>query len=1022
MNRRFATLTLTALACATVASAQTSSTSGGVRGVIKDKAGKAIANATVVLRNRETGLTRTTTSDAAGEYRIGLLPVGNYELTVTASGSRTVKDASLQVLLGQSTGANFSLDKAEASATVEVAANAETLDTTQVNSVVAIDTNLVENVPLKGRNFTDLMKLTPGAVTGVTGRQVVEGSRGIMNNLTIDGASFNSSFYGDPRGGTAIPFAFGLDTVKEMQIITDAYDPQYAGSGAVINAVSKQGGNEFSGDVLDQFRSQNLVAKMRPVPYDPRGTTNTDASRTLAFSQQQLSANVGGAIIKDKLFYFVGAEQLHYSQNLTPAFAVASSGNNSDTNLKAFITNFGGIGVGGGRSLASESGLPITNDQKNLTFFGRLDWIINENHRASLRLNTQQFTNTNGTNLGVTTGLSDNGVDKVSSISWVAELVSSFGANMTNEARLQVADERHPRVANSSIPELTVGGGFTSGQIWYAPSQLNEFNNQVLDTLTWSEGDWLVKGGVDLQWFSFQNQFPQYMGGFYSFPDYATANRWAAGTLTASDTSVKYQGAVSPTNGWINYNSSLFAGFLQAQYRGFLDKRLTLTGGIRVTRENEPNNPLPNAQFAGTDQADSNTSYDPRFGFSLDLFGDGKTVLKGGWGAFTSPDPSLTVSNTMTANGNTISVYSITPGSALAAWNGGVLSYANRTQGGTTLLPLDTATLTTIGGLGARTGQLWDPNNKMPRKIASTLGLEHKYDNGLVLGARGEYSVFQHQQYFINVNLPQLNADGTPASGAYYNDGYPTNVNLFSKVAANRPGFAIIRGRNVSFNGFGNVYLSENNGTGSYKAMTFTAARTSDTGFGFQSSVTWSKAMDMNSNERITNGGVSVTNNPADPSANLAPSDSDARFRGVFTGYFPVLFGVQGAVTFQYQSGLPYSAVAGGTLGDLNGDGLTNDYAPGYGGRNGQRQPSQKFLDLAFKRTWSVTKKFQIEGGIQIFNLFNWANQTTGQTQATNVTGTYPNALVSAPVASFGFIDTLDRNPREVQFSLRLKF
>ena len=622
---------------------------------------------------------------------------------------------------------------------------------------------------------------------------------------------------------------------------------------------------------------------------------------------------MGGAIIKDKLFYFVGAETLHYSQNLTPAFASSSSGNNSGANLNTFITNFGGIAVGSdGHTLASESGRAITNDQKNTTVFARVDWIINENHRASLRLNTQKYTNTNGTNLGVTTGLSDNGVDGVSSISWVAELVSSFGANMTNEARLQVADERHPRVANSSVPELTVSGGFTAGQIWYAPSQLNEFNNQLLDTLTWSQGDWLVKGGVDLQWYSFQNQFPQYTGRLLQLPRLRHRQPVGHAQPYGRHQHVTYRGAVSPTNGWINYNSSLLAGFVQAQYKGFLDHRLNLTGGVRITREGEPNNPLPAAQFAGTDQADSSTSIDPRFGFSLDLFGDGKTVVKGGWGSFSSPDPSLTVSNTMTANGNTISVYSISPttnAATLAAWNTGALSYANRTLGGTTLLPLDTATLTSIGGVGARTGQIWDPSNKMPRKISSTLGAEHRYDNGLVLGVRGEYSVFQNQQYFVNVNLGQRNADGTIATGAYYNNGYPTNVNLFTTSAASRPGFAMIRGRRVDFTGFGDVYLSENNGTGSYKALTFTAARTSDTGFGFQSSVTFSQERDINSNERITNGGISVTNNPADPGANLAPGDSDVKFRGVFTGYFPVIYGIQGAVTFQYQSGLPYSAL-----------------------------------------------------------------------------------------------------------------
>ncbi len=1006
MNRRFTLVLLTGLACATVAQAQTSSTAGAVRGVIKDTSGKTLGGASIALRNTDTGLVRTTLTNGRGEYQIGLLPVGPYELTVTAHGMRAVRDANLQVSLGQSTVANFKLDTVEAAATVEVVDSSQALDTTQVNTMVSIDQKLVQNVPLKGRNFTDLMKLTPGAVTGATGRQVVEGSRGIMNNLTIDGTSFNSTFFGDPRGGTAIPFSFGLDTVKELQIITDAYDPQYAGAGAVVNAVTKQGTNTFSGDIQDQFRSQNLVAKIRPVPYDPRGTTNSDKARTLAFSQQQFSANVGGPIIPDKLFYFVGVESEHYSTNLTPAFGVSSSGGNSVANLNTFLTHFGAIPVGNdGHTLASESGTPITNDQKNTTVFARLDWNINENNRASLRVNTQQYTNTNGTNLGGQTGLSANGVDKVSSISWVAELVSSIGANMTNEARLQVADERHPRTTNSTVPEFTVAGGFTSGQIWYAPSQLNEFNKELLDTLTWTQGDWLVKGGVDLQWFRYQNQFPQYMGGFFSFPDYATANQWAAGTLT-SGSRVLYRGAISPTGGWIDYSSSLLAGFFQVQYQGFMNHRLNLTGGFRATRENQPNNPMPNSQFMGTDQADSNSAVDPRFGFSLDLFGDGKTVVKGGWGAFTSPDPSLTVSNTMTSNGNTITVYSIAPSAsaaALAAWNSGALSYAARTQNGTALTALDPASLASLGGV-SRTGQLWDPANKMPRKISTSLGVDHRYDNGLTLGVRAEYSVFQHQQYFVNVNL-------TPASGGYYNDGYGTSVNAFTTA---RQPFVMIRGRQVNLTGYGDVFLSENNGTGTYRGLTFTASRTSDTGFGFQSSVTWSKAMDINSNERITNNGGyggSVTNNPADPYANLAPSDSDARFRGLFTGYFPVVYGIQGAVTYQYQTGLPYTAMASN---DLNGDGTYNDYAPGYGGRNAWRQPAQRYFDLALKRAWNLVNRVQIQGGVQVFNVFNWANQSTGQTTALDRTGT--------PIASFGAIDTPDRAPREVQLSLRLKF
>jgi len=171
MNRRLTLILLTGLACATVAQAQTSSTAGAVRGVIKDTAGKKLAGASIALRNRDTGLVRTAVTNGQGEYQVGLLPVGSYELTVTAHGMRAVRDANLQVSLGQSTVANFNLDTVEAAATVEIVDSSQALDTTQVNTMVSIDQKLVQNVPLKGRNFTDLMKLTPGAVTGATGFQ-----------------------------------------------------------------------------------------------------------------------------------------------------------------------------------------------------------------------------------------------------------------------------------------------------------------------------------------------------------------------------------------------------------------------------------------------------------------------------------------------------------------------------------------------------------------------------------------------------------------------------------------------------------------------------------------------------------------------------------------------------------------------------------------------------------------------------------------------------------------------------------
>jgi len=1009
MNRRFGTLTLTALACATIASAQTSSTAGAVRGVIKDKGGKAVAKASLSLRNRDTGLSRSVVSGPLGEYHIGLLPVGSYELTVTAPGMRTLKDANVQVSLGQNTIANFSLDTAEAAATVEIVASSTALDTTQVNSVTAVDSKLVEVLPLAGgRDFTALVQLTPGAVYDSDNNRVsVEGARGIQNNLTIDGASYQSNFFGEQRGSTRIPFAFGADTIKELQVITNAFDAQYGNAaGAVINAVSKNGTNDFAGTALLQIRPKSLVAKIRPVPYDPRGTTNAERARTKNFSQTQFNVNVGGPIIKDKLHYFFGVETYKYKEDLTPDFAIGTSTTSNLAAFNTFIGTFGNLRMGNdGRTLAQEGGRSYTNDRTNTVYFGRLDWSINENHRATLRVNAQDWKSENGTTaftstFAPTTGQTQQGLEKNSGLSWVVELNSVFGSNLVNEARIQRAIERRPRFANTEAsPEFQVNSGFTAGQNNFLPNGLDEYSWQVIDNLTWTKGDWTVKGGVDLQFFDFKNTFFRYQNGSFQYGNYAVASKWATGTVATGDTLI-YQGAFSNFGGSIAYKSSLYSGYVQGQYQGLLDRRLMLSLGLRLTREDQPDNPRPNTQFAGLDQANDSSAYDPRFGFTYDLKGNGKTLIRGGYGLFSSPNASLTVSNTMNSNGNTTSTYQISNNATTnALFNSGLLSYANRVTG-TTLTRLDPALLATVGSTSGKQGQVWDPRNDMSVAKRAALGIEHGYDNGYTVGLQGVYATFENLQSFININLNQT---GSPA-GSYYNDGYALTTNQFGGT---RPAKAVVAGRLLDFTGFGNVFLSKNNGEGTYEALILTLSKRSDSGWGFTSNVTWSKAEDNNSNERTTASATSDSNvnNPADPLAVNSYSDNDRRLRVVFAGYFPIYWGIQGAVNFSYTSGRPYSSIA---TADVNGDGGRNDFMPGTE-RNQFRQPSVRTLDFRLNRDFKLARRFEIQTFIDVFNALNWANQRT-----TITTG--------QPTADFGFINLPDRNTREVQLGIRAKF
>ena len=456
MRLRTTSILLTALACAVIGHAQTSTTSGAIRGTVKSRQGAQVKGASLLARNTETGFSRTITTNDQGEYQFVFLPVGSYDLTVTAQGLRAGKSASIRVSLGQTTDLNFTLDSAEASAVVEVVAQAQALDAAQINTQTSISQELVDAIPVNGRNFTDLVQLTPGAAVGNTSYYTtVEGARGIQNNLQIDGGSYNSRFNGEQRGGTRIPFTFGQDSIKELQVITNSFDAQYGDAvGAIINAVTKTGTNETQGMAFMLFRPNSLVAKVKPVPYDPNAPNgvNSDEARTRTYQTLQVGINLGGPIIKDRLHYFVNVEMARKREDSIPLFGDNSAGSN------AFFAP--GTGMGAllqtmpGRTLADENRRAWTDEQKNLVFMGRLDWDINENHRATLRLNSQNYRGLNDTYAGVRrndTAESGNSTMKFTSLSTVLELNSVLSSGLLNEARIQIANEKRPTTPNTTM-------------------------------------------------------------------------------------------------------------------------------------------------------------------------------------------------------------------------------------------------------------------------------------------------------------------------------------------------------------------------------------------------------------------------------------------------------------------------------------------------------------------------------------------------------------------------------------------
>lgn len=1011
--RRSCSIIVTGLACVVAAQAQTSQTTGAIRGTIKDRSGAPVKQATIQARNTENGFTRTAKTNDAGQYLMSMMPVGSYEVTVTATDLKTLKKDGLDVSLGEVTPLNFIMDVAAKTVVVEVTADISNVDVTQTSVASSVSTEMVAAIPVNGRNFTDLTQLTPGANTGAQDyRTVVEGARGTQNNLQIDGASFNSKFSGESRGGTRIPFAFGMGSIRELQVITNPFDCQYGdANGAVINAISKSGTNDITGEAMVLFRPQAGVSKIKNVPWDPDHKLNIPSVQERKFKRSTYAFNVGGPIIKDVLHYFVNAEYSTFAQTNTPSVALDSSnGNKTDFDkfwngpARTLITG------GGGQTLYQESISPWENSSKNLTVMARLDWNINSNHRANLRLNVQQYKGLNDIWSGsfkTNEAESNNSSSKYGSVSWVGEFNSTFGTSVNNEARIQISNERRPWTPNSTVAEIGVPG-FYAGQSYLDPRDTDESLTQIIDTLSYFTGDWTFKAGLNFQDITYRNQFLQNQGGALVFGGSSAwniANLWWAGTDPGalSTNPITYSGAYSYSHGWSTYGQRIATTFLQGEYAGLWQRRIKLTFGARFTREMWDDNPRPNAKVQGLDHMPDNSSMDPRFAFSIDLFGSGKTVLRGGLGSFSMANLGQSVASAFLQNGENSKPYQVLAMDhrELFFGEGGILTKASMVRDNR-LQKLSDAQLVTLP-TGTIQVTLIDPNFKQGQRQTATLQLEQDLGNNMTFSIKGTYSRFIHVQYWMPLNLGQVNpATGAVDTTGYYNDGYKYKYNKWS--TATRPYHATIHGRNLDLSGYGNVQVAMSDGRARYRGLAVELNRKGGADqFGFMFNVTLSRSEDNNSNENST--AQSQSGNPLDPSNPLvmARSDNDQACRVNFSFYTPRYWGFRAGGAFSWSTGLPFTPRYSS---DKNGDSFTNDAGPT--GRNSARQPSRKTLSLNISRAFRLGGKRELSAEVLVYNPFNWANQST--------------SLTSFEASDYRKINTVDARTREVQGQLRFTF
>lgn len=644
--------------------AQSQGSTGSITGVVSDSTGAIVPNASVTLTSQATNATQTVTTSGDGIYRFVLLQPGKYTVKTSASNFAEQK-LDVEVQVGRTTDANFTLGAQDVSATVEV--TAEGVQSTTSNFDAVQNETAIQTLPINGRRFQDFVTLTPTAQVDPSRGQIsLSGQRGINSNINVDGVDYNQPFFGGIRGGERSNQAFTLpqESIREFQVVAAGYSAEFGrSSGGIVNAVTKAGTNEFRGTAFYLLRPQKLakankyadaLKEQRLSQIVVNGVQGVDA--TLAPTQHQFGGSVGGPIKKDKLFFFGSYEQQRFRAprqvlygNLVGLVPTASQ-------TEAF--NF---------YRSNEVPFQQTNDA--YAALGKIDWNINDSNRFNVRYNYSRNSALNAVATGetaldptTTNSLATNGTEKNRNNIVVAQLISNFSPTVVNEAKFQFAREDRPRIPNVIVADINTSIGVYGTRNFLPTTQFDK-RIQAVDNVTIIKGNHSIKFGGEFSNIYAAQTFGFNQTGVYTFAGLtSTTGILDAVGITRTAT---FRGRFDTTTARYNqqignleaaYTVRELAFFGQDAWR--VTSKLTLNYGLRFEKQFNPsaeanNTPvltaIQNASFpmlggGGINPAqipDSQNEWAPRVGFAYDPKGDGKTVIRAFAGMYYARTPLL---------------------------------------------------------------------------------------------------------------------------------------------------------------------------------------------------------------------------------------------------------------------------------------------------------------------------------------------------------------------------------------------
>lgn len=643
-------------------------TDASIFGKVVDEKGEAIPGSTIRVRNESTGFQTGTVSNVQGEYQLQQLPLGKpYTITISFVGYQTQKFSDYALNQADKLKINAIMIPATTQLQeVVVSANSfVNKEMQRAGAAIAITSLQMKQLPMEGRNFTALTALSP--LQGRNGS--FSGQRTSSTNVTMDGANARNMYTNGAVGNG--PYTISQEAIREYQVSTNNYDvTQGRQGGGSVNAVTKNGTNTMEGSVFffQRANQANIFGNKIPLnsEYFPNGTP-----RKLEIDQKQFGFSLGGALIKDKLHYFVAVDRQTETIpfQIAPVFDATQEQNFGITkaNLDQLI------------SVAREKyGLKNTTQYGDFSrqteanaIFARLDWQINSKNKLTFRNNLTTWFSPQSVNDNSNINLLESWIGfKSTENSTLLSLRSDLSPNLTNELKFQFQTVNRGYVVSSDLPlenipraiitvtsviPTTTNPNATQtrtvqfGGQRFGTEYANDMTLHLANTSYLRKGNLNIKFGTDNMLTFLDSKIVNEMNGrffFSSLKDFTD--------LKPS----RYAREVPLVNPAVQQSLLDLALFTQVDFEPF--KNVTAMLGLRYDatiffKQGDKNPVTESKLLIQTDNslADFN-NFQPRFQLNWDLDGKQKDLIKFGGGIFSAQPVSYLQLNNIQNSGTIV--------------------------------------------------------------------------------------------------------------------------------------------------------------------------------------------------------------------------------------------------------------------------------------------------------------------------------------------------------------------------------